>query len=160
MLLQVTRIEQRKNSTLSEIYIEDRFFCYGLEDTVRHPTTLSRSPAIHAGSYKLGLKVYGAMHARYKRRFQQMHQGMLHILGTPDLKYAYIHIGNDFADSAGNLLVGDTYVKDALGDYELKKSKKAYKRLYERIRDRVTSGEVRMVIKDIETGDPINDATI
>lgn len=148
MLIQVKRIRQAKNSTLSEIYIDDQFFCYGLEDSVHRSGNKKGCPSIPQGTYRLGLRKYGAMHARYSRRFREMHQGVLHILGVPAQHYAYIHVGKDFCDTSGGLLVGMAYEKDDLGDYGLKKSTKAYKRLYSSIVERIEKEEVKLVISE------------
>lgn len=129
MKLMVKRIRQGKNSTLSKIYVDGKFFCYGLEDLVREEK-IKGSTAIPAGTYPLRLNTYGAMNARYKRRFPDMHRGMIEISNIPNFSYVYIHIGNNFGDTAGCLLVGDSYEKDDDGDYILLKSAKAYKRLY------------------------------
>ena len=39
MLLKIMRIEQGNNSTLSEIYLNNQFICYGLEDIPREKDT-------------------------------------------------------------------------------------------------------------------------
>ena len=145
MKLTVKRIRQGKNSTLSEIYIDDGFFCYGLEDLVRDEK-IKGSTAIPAGTYHLQLNTYGAMNARYKRRFPDMHRGMIEISGIPNFTHVYIHIGNNFGDTSGCLLVGDGYIKDDDGDYILLKSAKAYKRLYSQLVDAVGKGEAEIII--------------
>lgn len=144
MKIQIKRIRQGKNSILSEIYIDGQLFCYGLENALRWPDKGSGASTIPQGIYRVGLRTYGAMHARYSRRFREMHRGVLHLLGVPGQKYAYIHVGKDFCDTAGGLLVGTGYQKDELGDYELKKSTKAYKRLYRHIIAAVLEGTVEL----------------
>ncbi|ERJ61305.1 DUF5675 family protein [Sphingobacterium paucimobilis] len=141
MKLTVKRIRQGKNSTLSEVYLDGKFLCYGLEDLVRE-VKIKGATAIPAGVYPLRLNTYGAMNARYKRRFPEMHRGMIEICDIPNFTYVYIHIGNNFGDTAGCLLVGDSYAKDDDGDYILLKSAKAYKRLYALLVDVVGEGEV------------------
>lgn len=139
MILTIKRIKQGNNSTLSEIYIDDKFFGYGLEDSVRE-VKIKGGTAIPAGSYRLGLNTYGAMNARYKRKFPEMHRGMIEIKGIPNFKYVYIHIGNYFSDTKGCLLVGE-YFKLYDGDYAVYDSTKAYVRLYEMIVEAVAKGE-------------------
>lgn len=145
MKIQVKRIRQGKNSTLSEVYIDGGFFCYGLEDLVRE-TKIKGSTAIPAGCYKLGLNRYGGMNARYKRLFPNVHRGMIEIMDIPNFKYVYIHIGNNFGDTAGCLLVGARYREDSDGDYILEKSTKAYTRLYTQLSEAVSRGDVRLEI--------------
>lgn len=129
MILTVKRVKKGQNSTLSEIYLDDKLLCYGLEDSVR-AIKVKGSTAIPAGSYKLGLNTYGAMNARYKRNYPAMHRGMIEIQHIPDYSYVYIHVGNNFSDTAGCLLVGKSFAYDGR-DYELLQSVKAYKKLYQ-----------------------------
>lgn len=147
MELIVKRIQEGKNSTLSEIYLEGRFVCHGLEDRLSGAKVYNDA-AIPAGGYALGLKRFGAMHARFTRRFPKMHQGMLHILGIPDRKYAYIHVGKDFGDTHTGIVVGVAYQDDELGDFLMLKSAKAYKRLYRLLVDAVIRGSARLVMSD------------
>lgn len=136
--------KQGENSTLSEIFVDDVFCCYGLEDTVRD-VKIWGATAIPEGTYKLGLRKLGAMNARYARRFPAFHQGMIEILDIPNYKYVYIHIGNNFGDTAGCLLVGDsyTYIEE---DFELRRSKTAYTRLYMQLIEAVKQGEAELII--------------
>lgn len=135
----VKRIGQGNNSTLSEIYIDDVLLCYGLEDAVRDVKIKSET-AIPAGVYRLAFNTFGAMNAQYKRRFPAVHQGMVEICDIPNYSYVYMHIGNNFADTAGCLLVGNRW-EWVEGDYELRQSKKAYLSLYERL--------VAMMLKEV-----------
>lgn len=148
MVIEVKRILQGKNSTLSEIYMEGRFFCYGLEDAVQELSAAGSRwvPQIPAGSYVLGLNTYGAMHARYSRCFRGMHKGMLHILGMPDLKFSYIHAGTNFAHTSGGILVGEDYVKDDDGDYNLRETLSAYRCLYSETVNEMKKGKVLITL--------------
>ena len=143
----VKRIGQGNNSTLSEIYIDGMLVCYGLEDLVRDIKIKSQT-AIPTGVYPLAFNTYGAMHARYKRRFPAVHQGMVEIRDIPNYSYVYIHIGNNFGDTAGCLLVGSGW-ELVEGDYELRQSKKAYLSLYKRV---VAMMAREMVFLEISNG--------
>lgn len=140
MNLKLIRSKQGKESTLSEIYLDGQFVGYGLEDAIRE-TKIKGSTAIPAGKYRLGLNIYGAMNASYKRKFPKLHRGMIEILDIPNFSYVYIHIGNHIGDTSGCVLVGN---KMALvnGDYEIYQSKKAYVALYEKLVEMIVSGEV------------------
>lgn len=144
MKIEVQRIKQGKNSTLSEIYIDGEFFGYGLEDSVRE-VKIKRATAIPQGVYKLGLNTYGAMNAKYKRKFPEIHQGMIEIKDIPNFNYVYIHIGNYYSDTSGCLLVGE-YFKLYDGDYAVYDSTKAYARLYEKLVEAVAKGEAVLII--------------
>ena len=143
----VQRIKQGKNSTLSELYIGDERVCYVLEDLVREEK-IKGSTAIPAGRYKLAFNRYGAMNGRYKRKFPKFHKGMIELTGIPNFSYVYIHIGNNYADTSGCLLVGKTkhYDKD-WGEYEVYQSRKAYITLYKRLCALMEQGDVFLVIR-------------
>lgn len=144
MILTVKRIQKGENSTLSEIYLDDRLVCYGLEDTVRD-VKIKGSTAIPAGRYKLGINTYGAMNARYKRDYPAIHRGMIQIMNVPNYSHVYIHVGNNFSHTAGCLLVGKSVEYDGR-DYELRGSAKAYKMLYRLLIEAVAKGEAEIMI--------------
>lgn len=148
----VKRIRQGNNSTLSKIYVDDVLLCYGLEDAVRE-MKIKGETAIPAGRYRLAFNTYGAMNARYKRRFPDFHQGMIEIKEIPNYSYVYIHIGNNIGDTSGCILVGTSW-ELIEGDYELRKSKKAYVSLYKRLIGKmvikVVSLEIRNEMLDSE----------
>ena len=142
----VKRIRQGNNSTLSEIYVDDVMISYGLEDAVRE-RKIKGETAIPAGEYPLILNTNGAMNARYKRKFQAVHQGMVEIKEIPNYSYVYIHIGNNIGDTAGCLLVGQSW-ELIEGDYELRRSKKAYIALYQKLIKLMAKEQVFIVISN------------
>ncbi|MCC2600301.1 DUF5675 family protein [Sphingobacterium sp. FBM7-1] len=148
MEIHVKRIRQGKNSTLSELYIDGEFICYVLEDSVRDEK-IPGSTAIPAGRYKLAFRRYGGMNGQYKRLFPDFHKGMIQLMDVPNFSYIYIHMGNNFSDTSGCLLVGKTmkYFKD-WDEYEIRKSKKAYMSLYQRLAAMMEKREVYVVISD------------
>ncbi|QQD15436.1 DUF5675 family protein [Sphingobacterium sp. UDSM-2020] len=127
----VKRIRQGKQSTLSHLYIDGEFVCYVLEDAIRD-VKIKGETAIPSGKYSMILNTYGAMNARYKRRFPDFHQGMIEIKEISNYSYVYIHIGNNIGDTSGCILVGNSW-ELVEGDYELRKSRKAYVSLYKRL---------------------------
>lgn len=144
MLLTIKRIRQGKNSTLSEIYLDGSFVCYGLEDSVRD-RKVKGSTAIPAGRYRLGVNNYGGMNSRYKKDYPNMHRGMIEIMHIPEYSYVYIHVGNNFSHTAGCLLVGKSFVYEDK-DYILSQSAKAYKMLYPLLIETVIRGDAAIEI--------------
>lgn len=144
MKVTVKRVRQGKYSTLSEIRINNRFICYGLEDMIREDKIWGAT-AIPTGRYRLGLRRLGGMHARYLRLYPSFHQGMLQLLEVPNFDYIYFHQGNNIGDTSGCILVGDRY-KSVDKDYELRKSASAYKRLYNKLLKSVVIGEVEVEV--------------
>ncbi|WP_312716829.1 DUF5675 family protein [Sphingobacterium multivorum] len=146
MELTLKRVRQGNNSTLSELYINGRFQCYGLEDTVRDVKIKGRT-AIPAGTYTLGLNRVGGMNTAYKKRFPDMHQGMIEIRTIPNFSLVYIHIGNTHEDTEGCLLVG-TYFHKRNDDWGVYQSADAYKQLYATIIEQVKIGQVTLKIEN------------
>jgi hypothetical protein len=146
MELTLRRVRQGNNSTLSELYINGRFQCYGLEDTVRDVKIKGRT-AIPAGTYTLGLNRGGGMNTAYKKRFPDMHQGMIEIRTIPNFSLVYIHIGNTHEDTEGCLLVG-TYFHKSNDDWGVYQSADAYKQLYGTIIEQVKIGQVTLKIEN------------
>lgn len=144
MLVKIKRIKQAKKSTLSEIYIDDEFFCYGLERVVRK-VKIKGETAIPAGTYRLGFNLDGDMNESYKLKFPGLHRGMLEIKAIPNFSHVYFHIGNYFSETAGCPLLGDIY-KLYDGEYAVFDSRKAYMRFYELLVDAVARGEVKVAI--------------
>lgn len=140
MHLKVIRIQQGKNSTLSEIYLNNQFICYGLEDIPREKK-IPGSTCIPAGRYKLGFNRDGGMNGNYYDRFPKLHKGMIEIKAIPGFSYVYLHIGNTHKETAGCLLVGTGYVFEK-GDYRLVQSVTAYKKLYALLVELMVLGEV------------------
>ncbi|PUV24567.1 DUF5675 family protein [Sphingobacterium athyrii] len=145
-IIKVRRIKAASNSMLSKVYINGEFFCYGLEDAVRDQKIKGRT-AIPAGTYPIRLNTYGGMNSRYKKHFPKLHRGMLEITQIPDYSYVYIHIGNNFGDTSGCLLVGfeKRYVITS-GEYEIFESKAAYRALYKKVLALLEQGEVWLEI--------------
>ncbi|WP_400263140.1 DUF5675 family protein [Sphingobacterium sp. SG20118] len=147
MLLKIMRIEQGNNSTLSEIYLNNQFICYGLEDIPREKK-IPGSTCIPIGTYRLGFNRDGGMNGNYYDRFPKLHRGMIEIQGVPNFSHVYIHIGNTHRQTAGCLLVGTRYVFEH-GDYRIEQSVTAYKRLYALL---VEVMVVREVVAEAATG--------
>ncbi|MEN5376529.1 DUF5675 family protein [Sphingobacterium kitahiroshimense] len=142
----VKRIGQGKQSTLSYLFVDGEFVCYVLEDAIRD-VKIKGETAIPAGIYPLILNTYGAMNARYKRRFPEFHQGMIEIKEIPNYSYVYIHIGNNIGDTSGCILVGTSW-EMIEGDYELRKSRKAYVSLYKKLIGKMASKVVSLEIRN------------
>lgn len=143
MLISVIRRKQTDNSTIGEMFVDDKYYCYTLENPQRKKKIWGRT-AIPAGVYSVQLRTSGRFHKRYSKRFPDMHKGMIHITGVPDFKYILIHIGNDEHDTAGCILVGMSYGRDWLND-----SERAYRKLYPVVAKALESGEpVTITITD------------
>jgi len=131
MKLLVERFTSDNDATISAIYLDNVFQCFGLEDEYREEKVASET-RIPPGSYKVGLRTTGGFHARYEKKFSDIHQGMLHVQNVPGFEFILIHIGNTDENTAGCLLVG-TGARAGEGDMSIQSSRVAYKKLYSKV---------------------------
>jgi hypothetical protein len=128
MHILVERVLSDADSTVSEVFVDGVKVCYGLEDEYRETKVYGRT-RIPAGKYKIGLRRIGDFHKRYGLRYPGMHEGMLQILDVPNFDFILIHCGNNDADTAGCLLVGEDSITTH-GGMKLINSSNAYRKLY------------------------------
>ena len=118
-----------------------KFLAYTLEDEQRD-TKVYGETRIPNGTYELGLRKTGGYHAKYSKRFSDIHVGMLHVLDVPGFEYILIHCGNTDEHTAGCLLVGDSQENNQITKNGfIGKSTQAYKRIYPRIAEAIECGE-------------------
>lgn len=91
----VNTIAQKKDYTISKMFIDGEYFCDVLEDTVRSGPKVWGQTAIPAGTYKMIL----SMSPRFGRILPR-------ILNVPGFDGILIHGGNTAEDTHGCLLVG------------------------------------------------------
>ncbi|MFC6102868.1 DUF5675 family protein [Olivibacter domesticus] len=127
-MIKLLRIAEGTNTTLGQLYINNLFQCYILEDKIRNEK-IPGETAIPAGEYKLGLNKTAGMNAKYQSRYSHMHQGMVEIRGIPNFTLVFFHIGNYHTDTRGCLLTG-SYYQLINNDYRVLHSADAYKRVY------------------------------
>lgn len=144
MKLEVLRFSSQKDSTtglLFDVTNGDRkFMAYTLEDEHRDVKVMHET-RIPAGTYDITLRTVGGFHAKYSKRFGEMHKGMLWVRNVPDFEYILIHAGNDDDDTSGCLLVGDTQTQNVTSDGFVGSSVNAYKRIYKPIAEAIECGD-------------------
>ena len=120
---------------------QKKFLAYTLEDEYRDEKVFGET-RIPDGVYKMALRKTGGYHARYSKKFDDFHIGMLHVLDVPGFEYILIHCGNTDEHTAGCLLVGDSQENNQIKkDGFIGKSVQAYKRIYPRIASALERGE-------------------
>ena len=118
-----------------------KFLAYTLEDEQRDEKVYGET-RIPNGTYELALRKVGGYHAKYSKRFSDIHIGMLHVVNVPGFEYILIHCGNTDEHTAGCLLVGDSQENNQITkDGFIGKSTQAYKRIYPRIAEAIDCGE-------------------
>ena len=155
MKLEVLRISSQDDSTngiLFDVTEGREFLCYTLEDEYRKEKVKGET-RIPAGTYKITLRTVGGFHARYEKKYGQMHKGMLWVRNVPGFEYILIHTGNTDEHTAGCLLVGDSQQNNAIkADGFVGSSTQAYKRIYPKIAQALEAGEeVTITYTDYDT---------
>jgi len=131
MDIMVDRFVSDEDTTISSVFVDGRFMCFGLEDEYRE-NKVSGETRIAAGRYAIKVRAEGGFHQRYSRKFPQFHQGMLHVRDVPEFEYILIHIGNTDENTDGCLLLGEQAVT-SIGDMRVNQSRVAYERLYQHV---------------------------
>ncbi len=147
MRIHVNRFVSDGDTTISQIYVNGKFQCFGLEDEYRAYKEIGET-RISAGHYEVGLRNEGGFHNRYGKRFGHLHQGMLEIKNVPDFKWVLIHCGNTDDDTSGCLLVGEGAVVGE--DMMITSSMVAYKKLYAKVIDAAKVGELSIEFVDTD----------
>jgi uncharacterized protein DUF5675 len=132
MLITVDRYLSNRDATLSRIFVDGDFLCYGLEDGYRKKKVYGET-RIPAGEYEITLRTEGGAHKRYSEdaRFEKkFHKGMLWVRAVPGFEYILIEIGNFVSNTLGCLLVGER--RDEIG-FQVLRSSAAYKKLYAKV---------------------------
>ena len=141
MDIDVLRFNNGEDSTNGLLFIDGKFECYTLEDEHRDSKVRGET-RIPAGEYDIKLRKEGGFHAKYSKRFSDIHDGMLHIVDVPGFEYILIHAGNTDEHTAGCLLVGDSQENNNLvKDGFIGKSTQAYKRVYKKVIEAINNGE-------------------
>ena len=104
MKIDVDRFISDEDTTISRVMVDGQFICFGLEDEYREEKVVGET-RIPAGTYKITLRTEGGFNQRYKKRFPDIHKGMLHIRNVPNFEYILIHCGNTDEHTKGCLLV-------------------------------------------------------
>jgi hypothetical protein len=116
MELKVIRKEFTDSSTIGEMWIDNTFFCYTLED-VKREVKIYGETCIPYGRYKVIVNM--------SNRFKVM---MPLLLDVPQFEGIRIHKGNKAIDTHGCILVGLDKTKDAIS-----LSKIAYEKLMKKL---------------------------
>jgi|TARA_R110000765_G_scaffold73646_1_gene144373 hypothetical protein len=163
MKLEVIRFNKGEDSTngiLFDVTNERKFLCYTLEDESRKEKVYGET-CIPEGEYCINFRAEGGYHAKYSKRFADIHMGMLEVCDVPNFKYILIHCGNTDEDTAGCLLVGDTQENNNIKKNGfIGRSTAAYTRIYPDIADALSRGEeVTIEYRDFSTAlilDPLS----
>ena len=143
MRIVVERFGFGKDSTIGRLYT-DTLSCYTLEDERRN-VKLKGETCIPQGTYRVAVRTDSPKYQKLDERWD-WHRGMLWLKGVPGFKYIYIHPGNSDDHTEGCILVGDVPIMMPDAEFQVGRSRDAYKRIYEPIMEAVESGAVVQVV--------------
>jgi len=158
MNLEVVRFSSESDSTNGLLFdITDgkrKFLAYTLEDEYRKEKVMHET-RIPAGKYEITLRTVGGFHAKYTKKYGEMHKGMLWVRNVPGFEYILIHTGNTDEHTSGCLLLGDTQTNNQIKkDGFTGSSTQAYKRVYPPIADILDNGgSVNITYTDYDSVD-------
>lgn len=145
MNLVIDRVKSDDDTTLSFIYLDEVFQCFGLENDYDEVKVVG-STRIPAGHYIVGVRNTGGFDSRYRNKFPDLHKGMLQVMDVPGYEYILLHIGNTNKDTAGCLLVGKGA---SMGEeITITNSTGAYKDLYAKVIKAAEQGLLTIEYKD------------
>lgn len=138
------RLERRiftDDVTIGELYVNDEFVCYTLEDAVRDVKVYGKT-AIPKGTYKV---IYN-MSNRFKRR-------MPLLLNVPNYQGVRIHAGNTHLDTDGCIILGLGLARnaDSRFDWTVTQSRAAIEK-FNNLVDKDEDIEIRIVNKADDLG--------
>lgn len=129
MKLKLIRIDKTENSTISELFVNDKFECFILEDkdrglkqtdpiSVIEQNKVFGKTAIPKGTYDIVIS--------FSNRFKTYLPLLINVNGYEGVR---IHSGNTAADTEGCLLPGNARTKDKVLD-----SRNAFKALFAKLK--------------------------
>lgn len=125
MKIKLIRDTFTDKSTTGQLFVDDVFECYVLEDVVRDGEKVYGKTAIPYGLYELTID--------YSPKYDRP---MMHVLDVPGFQGIRIHSGNDADDTEGCLIVGRMRRQNWVGE-----SKLAYAPLFQKVREVVNAKE-------------------
>ena len=135
MELKLKRIALKKEYTIGRLYIDGKYFCDTLEDTVRDlnkngkfdngEKKIAELTAIPYGKYEVTLKVRSPRYSKIQKYMDFCGGYMPRLLKVLDFEGILIHPGTTAKDSAGCILIGKNTIVGKLTD-----SWNTWKKLY------------------------------
>lgn len=137
--LTVLRYMDDGETTLGLLFLEDKFFCYTLEDTYNE-VKLKNETRIPEGIYDVGFNKAETDMTKSYRVDRPWFKYHLHIKNVPNYTSVYIHVGNTNEDTAGCLLVADSITANNI-ETTIYNSREAFKRLYLELKPLIDKNE-------------------
>ena len=130
MELKLKRLHKTNNSTIGELFINNKFECYTLEDIERESKVYGKT-AIPKGRYEVVMTM--------SNRFKVV---LPLLLKVPNFEGIRIHAGNTASNTEGCILLGQTRSTDFIGA-----SRKAMAKFTPKLREGLKKGKVFITIE-------------
>ena len=146
--ISLLRYQDDSQTTLGLLYINNKFYCYTLEDTYRK-VKIPRETRIPSGTYPIDFRREETeLTKKYQSRFPDWFTYHLHIQNVMNFNSIYIHNGGDHTNTEGCILVSDS-VSASKGSTFLSNSRNTYKNLYIFLEKHILEGKkIIITIKD------------
>lgn len=138
MNLFLEEIGTTPNSTGSQLFLDNKPFCFVVEDGHRDKK-IKHETRIPAGRYQVVPRTEGSFFAKYSKAYG--HKFVPHLLDVPGFDLILFHIGNTVKDTSGCLLVNRFIGIGIDGNYCGKDSASVYKLLYSLMAAALERGE-------------------
>ena len=149
MKILVDRFFSDHDTTLSNVFVDENWRCFGLEDEYR-AEKLAGETRIPAGEYQVRLReVISPMTERYRAKFAWFDYH-LHVQNVPNFEYIYIHIGNTDDHTDGCLLLGQG--ASTASECRVTQSTAAYKDFYKEVHKSAKDNILTIEYRDSDIG--------
>ena len=150
MDIRVKRYSDNGESTLGLLYINNKFFCYTIEDQEQEGDKVSGETRIPEGKYVIGWReAITPLTKKYRSKFDWFDYHV-EIKDVPNFTGIYIHKGNTADHSEGCIIVGSTANNNRGREGFVGESTPTYEKLYDRIKVALNNGDdVTIEIEDI-----------
>lgn len=149
MLIKILRFSGQKDDTLSLMFVDDKFFSFGIEDEKRE-VKIKGETRIPAGQYELKINKEETPKTTKYRSLYAWFKYHLQIMNIPNFDKVYIHIGNDDGDSDGCYLAGDSAITNLLTNGSVGYSLNAFHRFYDLVYPILEKGIEKVHIRIID----------
>jgi len=146
--MSLLRFHDDGHTTLGLLYINNKFYCYTLEDT-HHDVKIAGETRIPAGSYPVDFCIEETdMTLTYRAQFSEWFTFHLEIKNVPNFQGIYLHNGGTHKDTAGCVLVSDSF-NVSKDQKVLTNSKNTFETMYRFLTKQLNSGnKIIITIKD------------
>ncbi len=148
LTLRLKRYSDDGQTTLGLVFVGEHFFCYSLEDTFQLQK-IAGETRIPAGTYSISLREEESpLTKKYRDKYPDWFTFHLQLQNVPGFENIYIHSGGTSEDTAGCLLVSDSFNISDKAKF-LTNSRATFKKLYIFLSKELKNGkQVRIQIFD------------